>query len=84
MTFRWGRFQVPRTHPRAGSSVAAACLAAVATYSLETGPRLVVTSTPDRAELAWRNARLEVLRAQFDPHFLFNTLNTVSSLIVNS
>jgi LytS/YehU family sensor histidine kinase len=34
----------------------------------------------ERAELAWRDARLEVLRAQFDPHFLFNTLNTVANL----
>lgn len=34
----------------------------------------------ERAEAAWRDARLEVLRAQFDPHFLFNTLNTVANL----
>jgi hypothetical protein len=34
----------------------------------------------ERAEIAWRDARLEVLRAQFDPHFLFNTLNTVANL----
>jgi hypothetical protein len=33
-----------------------------------------------RAETAWRNARLEVLRSQFDPHFLFNALNTVANL----
>lgn len=33
-----------------------------------------------RAETAWRHARLEVLRAQFDPHFLFNALNTVANL----
>ena len=31
------------------------------------------------AELA--NARVEVLRNQLNPHFLFNTLNTVSSLV---
>ncbi len=34
----------------------------------------------ERAEAAWRDARLEVLRGQFDPHFLFNTLNTVANL----
>jgi hypothetical protein len=34
----------------------------------------------ERAESAWRDARLEVLRAQFDPHFLFNTLNMVANL----
>lgn len=33
-----------------------------------------------QAEAAWRNARLEVLRSQFDPHFLFNALNTVANL----
>lgn len=32
-----------------------------------------------RAELA--EARLGLLRSQLDPHFLFNTLNTVSSLV---
>jgi hypothetical protein len=34
----------------------------------------------ERAEAAWRDARLQVLRAQFDPHFIFNTLNTIANL----
>ena len=32
------------------------------------------------AESAWRAARLEALRSRFDPHFLYNTLNTIASL----
>jgi len=34
-----------------------------------------------RAELLAHEARLEALRLQLDPHFLFNTLNAVSTLI---
>jgi hypothetical protein len=41
---------------------------------------LAESARRERAEAAWRGARLEVLRAQFDPHFLFNTLNTVANL----
>ncbi|HLY55257.1 MAG TPA: histidine kinase [Stellaceae bacterium] len=33
------------------------------------------------AEAAARAARLEALRAQLEPHFLFNTLNAVSTLV---
>lgn len=34
-----------------------------------------------KAELALAEARLTVLRAQLDPHFLFNALNTISSQV---
>jgi len=34
------------------------------------------------ADLAQRDAELRALRAQVDPHFLFNSLNSVSGLIV--
>jgi LytS/YehU family sensor histidine kinase len=33
------------------------------------------------AEAAYREARLETLRQQLNPHFLFNTLNGISSLL---
>jgi two-component system, LytTR family, sensor kinase len=35
-----------------------------------------------RAELSAHDARLLALRAQLEPHFLFNTLNAISTLIV--
>jgi hypothetical protein len=35
----------------------------------------------ERAERARAEAELEALRAQLDPHFLFNSLNTLASLI---
>jgi two-component system LytT family sensor kinase len=47
-------------------------------YSLRLGARRE-QSTQLQAQLA--EARLEALRSQLDPHFLFNTLNAVSSLV---
>jgi two-component system LytT family sensor kinase len=47
-------------------------------YSLRLGARRV-QATQLQAQLA--EARLEALRSQLDPHFLFNTLNAVSSLV---
>ncbi len=37
----------------------------------------------ETAELQWRlaNARLQALRMQLNPHFLFNTLNSIASLV---
>ena len=43
------------------------------------GARLLAQSARLEAQLA--EARLAALRAQLDPHFLFNTLNAVSSLV---
>jgi two-component system, LytTR family, sensor kinase len=37
----------------------------------------------ERLERNFSEARLNVLRMQLDPHFLFNTLNTISSLIAS-
>lgn len=37
----------------------------------------------ERLERNFSEARLNVLRMQLDPHFLFNALNTISSLIAN-
>lgn len=36
-----------------------------------------------RAETAARDARLSALRAQLNPHFLFNSLNAVSTLVLD-
>jgi two-component system LytT family sensor kinase len=36
-----------------------------------------------RAESLAQNARLEALRAQVSPHFLFNTLNAISTLVMD-
>ena len=47
-------------------------------YSLRLGARRE-QATQLQAQLA--EARLEALRSQLDPHFLFNTLNAVSSLV---
>ena len=47
-------------------------------YSLRLGARRA-QATQLQAQLA--EARLEALRSQLDPHFLFNTLNAVSSLV---
>lgn len=37
----------------------------------------------ERLERSFSEARLNALRMQLDPHFLFNALNTISSLVVN-
>jgi Putative regulator of cell autolysis len=37
----------------------------------------------ERLERNFSEARLNVLRMQLDPHFLFNALNTISSLVVS-
>jgi two-component system LytT family sensor kinase len=37
----------------------------------------------ERLERNFSEARLNALRMQLDPHFLFNALNTISSLVVN-
>jgi two-component system LytT family sensor kinase len=37
----------------------------------------------ERLERGFSEARLNVLRMQLDPHFLFNALNTISSLVVS-
>jgi two-component system LytT family sensor kinase len=47
-------------------------------YSMRLGARRE-QATQLQAQLA--EARLEALRSQLDPHFLFNTLNAVSSLV---
>lgn len=35
----------------------------------------------ERLQMAWDRSRLQVLRIQLNPHFLFNTLNTIVGLI---
>jgi two-component system, LytTR family, sensor kinase len=37
----------------------------------------------ERLQRSFSEARLNALRMQLDPHFLFNALNTISSLVVN-
>lgn len=60
-------------------------LAAVATYSIETGPKLVVTFTPDRAQLARAIDTLGYRRnrdARVDPlHFLVDTPSTKATAV---
>lgn len=36
----------------------------------------------DDLQIRWLSAHLEVLRGQLNPHFLFNSLNTVASLVL--
>jgi len=63
-----------------------ACGGAVATYATYWQDRLsrrVAQAAQDREELQDRleDARLRALRLQLQPHFLFNTLNTITALV---
>ena len=63
-----------------------ACAGAVATYAAHWQERLsrrFSESAREREELQSRldQARLQALRLQLQPHFLFNTLNTITALV---
>jgi two-component system sensor histidine kinase AlgZ len=57
-------------------------LAGAVNYALIAGDeRQAVTARVLQAEVSAREAELRALRAQVDPHFLFNCLHSISSLI---
>lgn len=57
-------------------------LASAVNYALIAGDeRQIVAARVAQAELSARDAELRALRAQVDPHFLFNSLHSISSLI---
>jgi signal transduction histidine kinase len=63
-----------------------ACAGAIATYAARWQERLTMRfemAALERERLAGRldDARLHALRLQLQPHFLFNTLNTVTALV---
>jgi signal transduction histidine kinase len=63
-----------------------ACAGAIATYAARWQERLTMRfemAALERERLAGRldEARLHALRLQLQPHFLFNTLNTVTALV---
>ena len=42
---------------------------------------MMIVSTPSKAELDLSEMKMQVLQTQLSPHFLFNSLNSISGLI---
>ena len=70
------------TMPAALGAALVFMLASAANYTLTAGDeREAVVARVLQAEISAREAELRALRAQVDPHFLFNCLHSISSLI---
>jgi hypothetical protein len=76
-----GRF-VPGLAGRAGSVMPLLALFAILIYLLSVGLHYawLAIESSRRAELLARDAELKALKAQINPHFLFNSLNSISAL----
>ncbi len=70
------------TMPAALGAALVFMLASAVNYTLTAGDeRQAVVARVLQAEISAREAELRALRAQVDPHFLFNCLHSISSLI---
>lgn len=82
----WGRYQYGETLPRVAmeglKDIAAFSILALLFHLLENRKaRQARDLAAARLETELREARLQALSAQLDPHFLFNALNTLSALM---
>ena len=76
--FRYGQFALARTDANVLAFIAALAAATVVTYRLELHRARLHSA---RLQTQVLEARLQVLLLQLQPHFLFNTLNSVAELV---